>query len=252
MGVIFSVATGPSLSNAEPHDGLLPLVPDGSLQNESRRWKIGMWMSNEKRRVFARETSDIPFLQSSSKDEGEAASKSRNEILELIFDKFIRPDDSTQNASTTSRWQRARELWKAMLSEKRASYFIELRDSDYLEWIKTGEATTLPCTESQVETRNKNLPEFRGANDVVRQARIIRATFLKCIDDVAIKLIQRNVPLEKRQKLIRFRATLRSGLDAEWFLEHQPKVFSAYEKFLTDVVEKEPQMGGSNTASRSL
>ena len=208
-----------------------------------------MWMSNDKRRHFARDTSGLPFLQSGSKDEGALATKYRDEILELMFDKFIRPDDSTRDASTTSRWQRARELWKALVAEKRASFFIELKDSNYLEWITTGKESTLPCTESQVEARNKNLPRLHGAESVVTQARIIRATFLKCIDDVAIKLIQRNVPLENRQKLIRFRAMLRNGADAEWLLENQPKEFSQYEKFLTELVEKESTKDSQQSSS---
>lgn len=199
-----------------------------------------MWMSADKRRLFARDTLDLPFLRGSSKEEGELATKCRNDILEHLFDKFIRPDDATRNASAASRWQRARQFWKTLVTEKRASYFIELEESDYLEWIKTGEATTLPCTESQVESRNKNLPELHGSKIAVSQARTIRATFLKCIDDFGIKLINNNVPLEKRQKLIRFKAQLRNGLDAEWFLKNQPKEFSKYEKFLTDLIEKEP------------
>ena len=81
--------------------------------------RLYMWMSADKRRALARETSDLPYLAGASKQEAEEASQLRSEILEQVFDQFIRPDDSDFDASAPSRWNRALQLWRTLLTEKR-------------------------------------------------------------------------------------------------------------------------------------
>ena len=197
-----------------------------------------MWMSVEKRRVFAKETSNLPFLHGVNKQEGELATKLRNEILELLFDQFLSPDFANNNVSATSRWKRARQLWKVLIVEKRASYFIELMNSSYLEWVKSGQTELLPCPSGTVEERNNKLPEMKGLKSDVDQARVVRATFLKCADEYERILLERRISEEKLQKLRNFRGYLQNGTTAEWFLKNQPKDFSGYEKFLANIVEK--------------
>lgn len=189
-----------------------------------------MWMSVEKRRAFSKETSNLPFLRSVTREEGELATKLRGDMLELLFDQYLSPDSASINISTTSRWKRARQLWKVMITEKRASYFIDLKSSGYLEWVKSGRTTLLPCPSSTVAEMNKKLREMIGSKSDMDQARVVRATFLKCIDEYEKILYEGKVSEEKVQRLRTLCDYLQNGTTAEFFLKNQPKEFTGYEE----------------------
>jgi hypothetical protein len=196
-----------------------------------------MWMSAEKRRVLAKETANLPYLKGTSKQEEESATIIRGEILETVFDQFIRPDDPDSDPSAPSRWNRARQLWKSLLAEERAAYFVELRDSDYLDWIKTGTPTVLPCTTEEIESRNKNLPELKGPTDVVQFARHVRASLLKSSDAIEQLLLESGAQAARRLMLRHVRDVLRKITDPEWFIRRQPKVFAKYKELLSSWLE---------------
>jgi hypothetical protein len=195
-------------------------------------------MSAEKKHFLAKETSGLPYLSGVSKEIAHEASQIRDEILETVFDRFIKPDDATTDVSATSRWKRARKLWKALITERRASFFIDLKASKYIDWISTGAATVLPCTTEEVENRDKTLPGLQGRKEAVLLAREIRATLLKYSDELEQKMLERAVQAEKRQKLERIREIIREVTDAEWFIKRQPKDFSLYEKLVSSWVRQ--------------
>ncbi len=197
-----------------------------------------MGMSSDKRRILEKQIAELPYLAGISKEEADLATKYRNETLELIFDQFIRPDGADRNISTTGRWKRASQLWKSLLVERRASYFIDLKASHYIEWIKTGAPIVLPCTTEEVEDRNRNLPELQGSRGDVSLAKEIRATFMKYCDGFEQRLLVRGVIAEKRRKLEIFRDILRKVKEAEWFIMRQPKEFTQYENLSKKLVEK--------------
>jgi len=195
-----------------------------------------MWLSAEKRRALAKETSGLPYL-SGSKEQAEKATQIREEILEKVFDQYIKPDQPDADVSMPSRWNRARRLWKALLTEKRASYFIELKASKYLEWIETGEPFVLPCTAEEIETLNSAMPELVGEKTVVQLAKEVRAALLKSSDALEQRLLQGGVQAAKRLKLREIRDTLRKVTDPQWFIKRQPKVFVKYEDLLRSWLE---------------
>ncbi len=196
-------------------------------------------MSPEKRRALEKEILELPFLNGFTKAERELATEARNEILELVFDKFIIPDEASNTVTSTNSWKRARQLWKTLISEQRASYFVELKSSRYADWIRTGAPTALPCTTSQVEERNRNLPELQGTETSVDQARVIRATLLKFADELFENLLRIGAPAENRRKLMSFRnQILRQGTDADWFVNNQPRDFRDYEKTVIELMEE--------------
>jgi|GEM_PF-6999295 hypothetical protein len=196
-----------------------------------------MWLSADKRRAFAKETSKLPYLEGASKREADLATQIRSEILEQVFDKFVKPDDSDFDASTPSRWNRALQLWKVLLTEKRVNYFIELNNSEYIEWIKTGEPTLLPCTAVEIESHNKALPKLEGDRDVIQFAREIRATLLKSCDAFEQLLLKSGVQAAKHLKLRQIRDVVRRVTDPAWFLKRRPKVFADYKELISKWVE---------------
>jgi hypothetical protein len=181
-----------------------------------------MWMSADKRRLLAKETSGLPYLSGVSREIAHRATQIRDQILETVFDQFIRPDDAHVDVSTTSRWKRARQLWRTLLTESRASYFVDLHTSRFLDWIRTGEATVLPCTTDELETRDRTLPALQGPPGTVRRAREIRAALIKYTDEQERSLLERGARTEERQALERARDVLRRVTDAEWFIKRQP------------------------------
>ena len=196
-------------------------------------------MNLSKRTAFARETITLPLLTGFTKAEVELGTVTRNEILEFVFDQFILPDEASTADPSSGTRKRARKLWKTLVSEGRASYFVELKGSQYIEWIKTGEPSVLPCTTSQVEERNRNLPELQGTEITVDQAKVIRATFLKFADELFENLLRIGAPAESRRRLLNFRnQILRQGTDADWFLRNQPKDFRDYEKAVIDLMKE--------------
>jgi hypothetical protein len=199
-----------------------------------------MWMSADKRRLLAKETSGLPYLSGVSREIAHRATQIRDEILETVFDQFIKPDDAKVDVSTTSRWKRARQLWKTLLTESRASYFVDLQTSRFLDWIRTGAATVLPCTTDEVKTRDQTLPELQGPPDTVGRAREIRAAFLKYADELERGLLERKAGGEERQRLERARDVLRGVTDAEWLVKRQPKDYGQSEK-LMDALLKEQE-----------
>jgi hypothetical protein len=196
-----------------------------------------MWMSADKRRALARETSDLPYLAGASKQEAEEATQLRSEILEQVFDQFIRPDDSDFDASAPSRWNRALQLWRTLLTEKRVSYFVELKGSEYVDWIKTGEPTLLPCTTDEIASRNRALPELEGGEETVQFACEIRATLLKSCDTFEQLLLEGGVQAARRLKLRQIRDIIRTVADAAWFLKRRPRVFAHYKDLISSWVE---------------
>ena len=198
-------------------------------------------MKTEKRKVFAKETRDLPYLEGTSPGEAQLATKLRNDILETVFDCFIRPDDEKPDLSPASRWQRATQLWKIMITECRAAYFIELNDSNFMEWINRGQPTSLPLSHSEIESRNRNLSELHGSEAVVRQAKAVRATLLRLADEYQESLAHLNVTTRMLQNLIRFRYNLKYKMDAQWFLEKQPKDFFRYERVFAELLIAEDE-----------
>ena len=196
-----------------------------------------MWMSADKRRAMSKETSDLPYLVGTSRQQEELATQIRGQIIEDVFDQYIKPDDADTDVSTPSRWNRARQLWKFLLTEKRAAYFIELKESDYVPWIKTGEPTVLPCTTDEIESRNKALPDLKGTEDAVQYARQIRATILKGSDAFEQLLLESGVQAAKRLKLREIRDIVRKVSDPAWFIKRQPKVFARYKELLNSWIE---------------
>ncbi len=180
-----------------------------------------MWMSADKRRLLAKETSGLPYLSGLTREIAHRATQIREEILETVFDQFIKPDDAKVDVSTASRWKRARQLWKTLLTESRASYFVDLHTSRFLDWIRTGEATVLPCTTDELKTRDGTLPELQGPPDTVRRAKEVRAALLRYTDDLERGLLERKAIGEERQRLERARDTLRRTTDAGWFIKRQ-------------------------------
>ena len=196
-------------------------------------------MNLSKRTAFAKETLALPLLTGFTKAEVELGTKTRNEILEFVFDQFIMPDEASAADPSSRTKKRARELWKTLISEGRASYFVELKGSQYIEWIKTGEPTVLPCPAHEIEERNRNLPELQGTEIAVDQAKVIRATFLKFADELFENLLRIDAPAESRRRLLNFRnQILRQGTDADWFLRSQPKDFRDYEKAVIDLMRE--------------
>ena len=202
-----------------------------------------MWMPVGKRRLFAMETFQLPLLDAITREETELATKARTELLELIFDEFLASDFVKGDILANSRWKRARQLWKIMLAERRASYFLDLENSCYLYWIKSGEVTLLPCPTAMVEDGKKKLPKMQGSKEYVEQAEVVRATFLKCAEDYEQKLIQGKASEEKTSKLGMFRHIVQNGVDPDWFLKNKPKVFSRYEKFFANLVGSNLRVG---------
>jgi len=193
-----------------------------------------MWMSADKRRLFARETADMPFLRGASKDDAASATQSRLDILEILFDHYIKPDDSRINVTSSSEWKRARQLWKPLTTEPRAWYFIELATSRYREWIETGEAWVLPCTSDEVERLNAGLPPIVGSKSDVEAAREVRATFMKFILDGERRVALGKASPAERQKLEKLTADVKKTEDAGWFIVSRQKDFSRYEKMFRD------------------
>jgi hypothetical protein len=196
-----------------------------------------MWMSADKRRALAKETSGLPYLEGASKREAELATQIRGEILEQVFDQFIRPDDSDFDASSPSRWNRAMQLWKTLLTEKRVNFFIELKASEYVEWIKAGEPTLLPCTASEIESHNSALPKLEGEKDITQFASEIRATILKSCDAFEQLLLKSGVQAAKRLKLRKIRDVVRIVTDPAWFIKRRPKAFASYKELISSWVE---------------
>jgi hypothetical protein len=191
-----------------------------------------MWMSADKRRLLAKETSGLPYLSGASREIAHRATQIRDEVLEIVFDQFIKPDDAKVDVSTTSWWKRARQLWRTLLTEKRASYFVDLHISGYLDWIRTGEATVLPCTTDELETRDRTLPELQGPLETVRRAKELRAALLKYTDELGRGLLARGASDEERQAPERARALLCRVTDSAWFIKRQPGVSGQSEKFM--------------------
>jgi hypothetical protein len=198
-----------------------------------------MWMSADKRRTLAKETSDLPYLAGTYKQEAELATQIRSEIIEKVFDRFIKPDDPDSDISVSSRWSRARKLWKILLTEKRASYFIELRESEYEEWIMTGEPNLLPCTTDEIETRNSALPQLQGEKEVIQLAREIRATLLKSSDAFEQQLLETGVQAAKRLRLREIRDVIRKVTDPGWFIKRRPKIFAKHKELMKSWVEQQ-------------
>jgi hypothetical protein len=197
-----------------------------------------MWMPAEKRRILAKETASLPYLTGMSRQEEEAATEIREETIENVFDQFIHPDDPDSDESAPGRWNRARQLWKNLLTEESAGYFLELRESEYIDWIKTGMPTPLPCTTEEVESRNRALPELKGEADVVECARRIRATLLKSSDAFEQILLEGGVQASRRLKLRQIREIIRTVADPAWFIKRQPKVFARYKDLLSSWLER--------------
>jgi len=182
-----------------------------------------MWMSADKRRLLAKETAGLPYLKGAAKEVAHRATEIRDQVLEMVFDQFIKPDDAKVDVSTTSRWKRARQLWKSLLTETRATYFIDLAASRYMEWIRTGEAAVLPCTTAEMEASERSMPELQGAASAVARAREIRASVLRYTEELERGLAERGGKAEDRQVLERAREALRRVTDPEWFIKRQPK-----------------------------
>lgn len=197
-----------------------------------------MWMSVDKRRALAKETSRLPYLAGASREEEELATRVRSEIVESVFDQFIRPDVPGSDPSAPGRLNRAKQLWTHVLAEKRASYFIELKDSKYVEWIVRGAAVDLPCTTDEIERHNTSLPRLTGETAVTQLASEIRATLLKCADRLERRLLETGVQAEKRLVLNQVRDILRRVTDPQWFIKRRPRVFTKYEKLLASWLEK--------------
>ena len=198
-----------------------------------------MWISRDKRRLLAKETANLPYLIGATVEEADYATECRSQILELVFDQFIRPDDESAETTSASRWKRAMQLWKVLLNERRASYFVDLRVSAYVEWIKTGEATVLPCTTEEVEDRNKGLPELQGAKTDVGLAREVRATILKHAEDFETRLPQKSENSDSRRKFDELCTIIRKETGAEWFIRKRPKSFLQYEKLFDGLVPRD-------------
>ena len=190
-----------------------------------------MGISPDKRMFLTKVVATLPNLSG----EAESASRARIQILELLLDRFITPDNA--DLTTSSATKRAKQLWKSLVAEKRSSYFIDLKASHYVEWIKTGEAF-VPCTTDEVEERNRVLPELKGSETDVNLAREVRATFMKYSDQFEQLLLVRGVPAEKRRKLEMFRDILRKVDEAEWFIMRQPKEFIEYERLFGKLIGK--------------
>ena len=182
-----------------------------------------MWMSADKRRLLTKETAGLPYLKGATKEIAHRATEIRDQILETVFDQFIKPDDAKVDVSTTSRWKRARQLWKNLLTETRASYFVDLAASRFVEWIRTGEATVLPCTTGEMEASERSMPALEGAAASVARAREIRGTLLRYTDEMERGLLERGGKAGDRQALERAREALRAVKDAEWYVRRQPK-----------------------------
>ncbi len=197
-----------------------------------------MWMSQDKRRLLAKETAQLPYLTGTYKEEAEVATQIRNEILEVVFDKFIMPDEYRTDVTTMSRWKRAKQLWKTLITENRGSYFIDLGASEYIEWVRTGEPTVLPCSTYEIEDRNKALPKLQGSRSDVNLAKEIRATLLKFIEVFEQRLLEDKVPADKRYKFDDFCGIVRKSTSADWFIRKQPKKFPDYDNLLSNLVEK--------------
>jgi hypothetical protein len=198
-----------------------------------------MWISADKRRALAKETSQLPYLGGGSKEVAELATQIRSDILESVFDRFIRPDVARFDPSAPGQLNRAKQLWRELLKEERASYFIELKDSRYVDWIETGEAVVLPCSTDEIESRNRSLPELQGEKNLIQLAREIRATLLKCSDKIEQRLLESGVQAEKRLALRRIREILKKVTDVQWFIKRKPKVFAKYEKLMRSWVEND-------------
>jgi len=211
-----------------------------------------MWLSPEKRRILAKETAQLPYLTGVSRQEGELATEYRNEILETVFDQFIRPDDASPEVTNTSHWKRALQLWKSLLIEERPSYFIDLNDSEYIAWIKTGEATVLPCTGDEVEDRNKGLPQFQGNEVDVSLAKEVRATLLKFIEHSRQSLVERNATEDKIRKVDEFCETIKKEKSADWFLDMRPRSFLDYENVLENLVKVDFKEGLSSKVAEEM
>jgi len=197
-----------------------------------------MWMPAEKRRILAKETTRLPYLTGGSRQEEELAPRIREETIETVFDQYIHPDDPASDESAPGRWNRARQLWKALLTEASAGYFLELQGSEFIEWIKTGSPTALPCTAEEVESHNKALPELKGEASVVHDALRIRATLLKSSEAFEQLLLEEGVQAARRLKLRQIRERIRSVADPNWFIRRQPKVFARYKDLLSSWLEK--------------
>jgi hypothetical protein len=196
-----------------------------------------MWMSTDKRRLMAKETAGLPYLSGISREIAHRATQLRDEILETVFDQFIKPDDAKVDVSTTSRWKRARQLWRTLLAESRASYFLDLHASKFADWIRTGQATVLPCTTAELETRERNLPGLQGPPEAVRRARELRAAFLKYTDDLEREMVERGAGEEERRPLARARDLLCRTTEAEWFTRRWPGGSSPSEKLFDSLLE---------------
>jgi hypothetical protein len=203
--------------------------------------RIAMWMDAQKRKAFVRETSNLPFLSGFSKEEGALATRLRGDMLEMVFDQFVRPDKAESDAASMARWQRAKRLWGTMITESRASYFVELSTSKYVEWIGGGQPTLLPLTYEEIERGNKNLIKLQGTETAVSQARAVRATFLKCADQHEESLAHLNIADEMLQKLARLRHDLKYEMDTEWFLRNQPTEFFGYDEIFGDLLNTDAE-----------
>ena len=197
-----------------------------------------MWMSVDKRRALAKETSRLPYLAGASREQEELATRIRSDIVESVFDQFIRPDVPSSDPSAPGRLNRAKQLWTQLLAEKRASYFVALKEAKYIEWIIRGAAVDLPCTTDEIERQNSSLPELTGEKVVTQRAAEIRATLLKCADKLEQRLLETGIQAEKRLALKQVRDILRKVTDPQWFIRRQPQVFTKYEKLLASWLEK--------------
>ncbi len=196
-----------------------------------------MWMSADKRRLLAKETAGLPYLKGATKEQAHRATEVREQILETVFDQFIKPDDAKVDVSTTSRWKRARQLWKNLLTETRASYFVDLAASRWMEWIRTGEAAVLPCTTGELESSERSMPALEGAAPTVARAREIRGSILRYTEELERGLLERGGKTEDRQPLERAREALRTVKEAEWFIRRQPKDPAQVEALVTSLAQ---------------
>jgi len=196
-----------------------------------------MWMSADKRRLLVKETTGMPYLKGATKELAHRATEIRDQVIETVFDQFIKPDDAKVDVSTTSRWKRARLLWKNLLTETRASYFVDLAASRFVEWIRTGEAAVLPCTTGEMEASERSMPALEGAAPTVARAREIRGSLLKYVDELDRGLLERGGRAEDRQALERAREALRTVKDADWYIRRQPKDSAQIEALVSGLAQ---------------
>ena len=182
----------------------------------------------------------LPSLHGFEANEIKTAERLRHTIIWSML-RSLRPYWGGSSALSAQRW-RTNQLWKTLVSETRASYFLELASSRYGEWIRTGERVALPVTTREVYERNARLPKLRGRD--VKQANLIRATFLKVAEHFFCALVRNNARVEKRRQLLAFRnGFLRHCTDAAWFVGNKPRDFSLYSKTIAGLMQEYAENG---------